>query len=68
MSKELDRHTIDVQDEIINELRGEVGILVDHVLELRRLLRECQPYVNGLDHEEAPDDLRDRVKKEVGNE
>ncbi len=57
-TRNLLRHTIYVQDEIINELR-------DDYLRLRGLLRKCFPHliVDCID-----DDLLDEVQKEVGDE
>ena len=39
MSGELDRHTIEVQDEIINELRNEIERLREEVKDLQSVIR-----------------------------
>lgn len=57
MSRELDRHTIDVQDEIINELRGEIERLRGLMKRsLFHLIADCRD-----------DDLIDEIAKEVSD-
>jgi len=44
----------------------EVDVLVDHVLELRRLLRKCRDYYVELGMSSVDTDLCDRINKELG--
>jgi len=44
----------------------EVDVMVDHVLELRRLLRKCRDYYVELGMSSVDTDLCDRINKELG--
>lgn len=55
--------------EEVNTLHKEVDVLVDHVLEVRGLLKECLQWLDlyKYNHNTAPT-LCDRVRKELSNE
>jgi hypothetical protein len=58
--RDLSRHTVEVQDGIINELRDEIE-------RLRGLLKKCQPYVEG-GGSMCDTRLCDAIEKEVGED
>ena len=66
--RDLSRHTVDVQDKIINDLREDNEILRGESQRMRGLLRECRRYVGSEMVSVIEVSLLDRIAEELDDE